>query len=55
MTMPEQTEQTEQTERAPRPASDQVPRLVITWLVVTVPLAYGLFQTIKGVLPLFGG
>ncbi|MCP2262893.1 hypothetical protein ACFQHV_19100 [Promicromonospora thailandica] len=32
---------------------NQVPRLVVTWLVVTVPLAYGLFETIRGVIPLF--
>jgi hypothetical protein len=47
--MPEQTLEPD----APRPTSNQVPRLVVTWLVVTVPLAYGLFQTIKGVIPLF--
>ena len=52
MTMPEQT--ATQTERpAPEPASNQVPRLVVTWLVVTVPLAYGLFQTVRSVIPLF--
>jgi hypothetical protein len=44
--MPVQTE--EQT-------SNQVPRLIVTWLVVTVPLAYGLFQTIRSVIPLFAG
>lgn len=38
-----------------RPAPNQVPRLIVTWLVVTVPLAYGLAQTIKGVIPLFTG
>ena len=46
--MPEQI-----TEQPPRPTSNQAPRLVVTWLVVTVPLAYGLFQTIRGVIPLF--
>ena len=52
--MPEQTAtQTEQP--APEPTSNQAARLVVTWLVVTVPLAYGLFQTIKGVIPLFAG
>jgi len=52
--MPEQT--TEQAERpAPEPTSNQVPRLVVTWLVVTLPLAYGLFQTIRSVIPLFTG
>lgn len=50
MTMPEQI-----TEEAPRPAPNQVPRLVLTWLVVTVPLAYGLVQTIRAVIPLFTG
>ncbi|MDR7381942.1 MFS transporter small subunit [Promicromonospora iranensis] len=47
--MPEQT--TEQP--APEPTANQVPRLIVTWLVVTAPLAYGLFQTVKGVVPLF--
>ncbi|WP_275002626.1 MFS transporter small subunit [Promicromonospora iranensis] len=52
--MPEQTpERTGQP--VPEPTSNQVPRLVVTWLVVTVPLAYGLFQTIKSVVPLFTG
>jgi hypothetical protein len=46
MTMAEQT---------PEQSSNQVPRLVVTWLVVTVPLAYGLFQTIRSVIPLFAG
>lgn len=54
MTMPEQTT-TQAGRPAPEPASNQVPRLVITWLVVTVPLAYGLFQTIRSVIPLFAG
>ena len=54
MTMPEQTA-TEAQRPTPEPTSNQVPRLVVTWLVVTVPLAYGLFQTIKGVIPLFAG
>jgi hypothetical protein len=31
------------------------PRLVIAWLVVGIPLVYGLYMTIKSVLPLFGG
>jgi hypothetical protein len=34
---------------------NQTPRLVISWLVVGVPIAYALYQTIKSVLPLFGG
>lgn len=47
------------TEQAPEPTSsqvpNQVPRLVVTWLVVTVPLAYGLYQTVRSVIPLFAG
>lgn len=52
MTMPEQIA-TQPGEPAPEPTSNQVPRLVVTWLVVTVPLAYGLFQTVRSVIPLF--
>jgi hypothetical protein len=48
--MPVQTQ-----EQTPEPTSNQVPRLIVTWLVVTVPLAYGLFQTIRSVIPLFAG
>lgn len=48
--MPEQPLQ-----ETPRPTSNQVPRLIVTWLVATVPLAYGLFQTIRSVIPLFAG
>ena len=33
----------------------QTPRLLISWLTVGIPLAYGVFQTIKSVLPLLGG
>lgn len=33
----------------------QTPRLVASWLIVGIPLAYGLFQTVKTVTPLFGG
>ncbi|MFC8796793.1 hypothetical protein ACFT2C_03595 [Promicromonospora sp. NPDC057138] len=50
--MPEQTTE-EAALPAPEPTSNQVPRLVVTWLVVTVPLAYGLFQTVRSVIPLF--
>jgi hypothetical protein len=39
----------------PEPTSNQAARLVVTWLVVTVPLAYGLFQTVRSVIPLFAG
>ena len=34
---------------------DQTTRLVISWLVVGVPIVYALYQTIRSVLPLFGG
>jgi hypothetical protein len=37
------------------PAGTHTARLVLSWLVVGIPLAYGLFMTIKSVLPLFGG
>ncbi|MFI8524688.1 hypothetical protein ACIGB8_09585 [Promicromonospora sukumoe] len=46
-------------EQTQEPTSEQAPnqtlRLVLTWLVVTVPLAYGLFQTVRSVIPLFTG
>ncbi|HEY0450712.1 MFS transporter small subunit [Actinophytocola sp.] len=35
--------------------SSQTVRLVVSWLIVGIPLIYGLYQTIKSVLPLFGG
>jgi hypothetical protein len=28
---------------------------VISWLIVGIILVYGLYQTIKSILPLFGG
>lgn len=31
------------------------PRLVISWLIVGIPLIYGVFQAIRSILPLFGG
>ncbi|MGB3439358.1 MAG: hypothetical protein WBA97_11465 [Actinophytocola sp.] len=34
---------------------DQTARLVISWLVVGIPIVYALYQTIKSILPLFGG
>lgn len=37
-----------------QPAS-QRPRLVVSWLIVGAPLAYGIYQTINRTLPLFGG
>jgi hypothetical protein len=33
----------------------QTSRLVISWLIVGIPIVYALYQTIKSVLPLFGG
>ncbi|MGI8627407.1 MAG: MFS transporter small subunit [Geodermatophilaceae bacterium] len=33
----------------------QSPRLVASWLIVGVPLAYGIYQTVSKTLPLFGG
>jgi len=33
----------------------QTVRLTISWLVVGIPIVYGLYMTIKSVLPLFGG
>jgi hypothetical protein len=40
----------------PQPAGgQQTTRLVISWLLVALVLVYALFQTIKSVLPLFGG
>lgn len=34
---------------------NQTPRLVMSWLIVGLPLAYGIYQTISKTLPLFGG
>jgi len=41
-----------QPEAAP---NSQTARLVVSWLVVGIPLVYALYQTIKSILPLFGG
>jgi len=38
-----------------RPPEDQTPRLTVSWLIVGIPLAYGVFQTIRSITPLFGG
>jgi len=38
-----------------RPPETQTPRLMVSWLIVGLPLAYGVFQTIRSILPLFGG
>jgi hypothetical protein len=43
------------TEQTPEQAGGQTPRLVISWLIVGIPIVYALYQTIKSVLPLFGG
>ena len=50
--MPEQIPQPSETSDQ---IGNQAPRLVVTWLVVTVPLAYGLFETVRGIIPLFTG
>lgn len=34
---------------------NQTPRLVVSWLIVGLPLVYGIYQTISRTLPLFGG
>jgi len=41
--------------RAQPPARAQTGRLVVSWLIVGLPLAYGLYQTVSSVLPLFRG
>ncbi len=33
----------------------QTTRLVISWLIVGIPIVYALYQTIKSIVPLFGG
>ncbi|GAB3269482.1 MFS transporter small subunit [Microbacterium lacusdiani] len=33
----------------------QTMRLVLSWLIVGIPLAYALIQTISSVMPLFAG
>ncbi|MFC4857646.1 MFS transporter small subunit [Actinophytocola glycyrrhizae] len=35
--------------------TDQTARLVISWLVVGIPIVYALYQTVRSILPLFGG
>lgn len=37
------------------PEGSKTPRLVASWLVVGLPLAYGIYQTVSRTLPLFGG
>ncbi len=41
-----------QPESAP---AGQSARLAVSWLIVGIPLVYALYQTIKSILPLFGG
>lgn len=36
------------------PATGTLPRLIVSWLVVGVPLAYGVVETVRAILPLFG-
>lgn len=31
------------------------PRLIIAWVLVGAPLAYGIYNIVKATLPLFGG
>ncbi len=42
--------------RAPNEArtDPDVPRLVISWSIVGIPLIYGVVETIRAILPLFG-
>jgi hypothetical protein len=39
----------------PSTSGGQTARLVASWVIVGVPLVYALYQTIKSILPLFGG
>lgn len=43
------------TEAPEQTSGGQSARLVISWLVVGVPIVYALYQTIKSIVPLFGG
>lgn len=45
---------TENTAAAPQPASGNVVVLALAWLVVGVPLLWGVAQTLKKALALFG-
>ena len=42
-------------ETEPAEQGGQLPRLVLSWLVVGVPLVYGVVEAVKSTLPLFGG
>jgi hypothetical protein len=39
----------------PEQTGGQTARLVISWLIVGIPIIYALYQTIKSIVPLFGG
>lgn len=39
----------------PEQTGGQTTRLTISWLIVGIPIVYALYQTIKSILPLFGG
>jgi hypothetical protein len=39
----------------PAQTGGQTARLTISWLIVGIPIVYALYQTIKSILPLFGG
>ncbi len=36
-------------------SQNYTPRLVASWLIVGIPLVYGIFQTVRNIIPLFGG
>lgn len=38
-----------------RPATDQRPVIAIAWLIVGIPLAYGLYHAVSAALQLFTG
>ncbi|GAA2300280.1 hypothetical protein AB0C84_30980 [Actinomadura sp. NPDC048955] len=43
-------------DESPSAAPDRaVPRLVVSWSIVGVPLIYGVVETVRAILPLFGG
>lgn len=42
-------------QETPATSSGQSARLVLSWLIVGIPLVYGLYETIESVLPLFTG
>jgi len=44
-----------ETPETPAQTDSQSARLAISWLVVGIPIVYALYQTIKSILPLFGG